>query len=134
MKVKPPIIHIIIGWGSIAISLIIGGAQILNRTSDQWPSIALLILLFGGLGILILVLLKKYTLEINKNGISQISHNGWTKDISWDQIEKIKYNVISRELTIYSANSKLKTHSDMIGFGQLYNLLAEKTNIELPEI
>lgn len=134
MKIKSPLFYTLFGWATLIGILTICTYSLFTRTVDQWLGIFVLFLFFGGLGIFMIYLTKAYILETTEKGIIQITLTGQKKEILWDKITSVRFSKISLVLTIEDGKNKIRTHSHFTGFNQLLDLLAEKSNVQIPKI
>ena len=66
-------------------------------------------------------------IKVTDVGLIETTIFGKEKVILWGEITKVSFGVISLELTIRSADKKIKAHQHMVGFDDLVYKLESKT-------
>ena len=66
-------------------------------------------------------------IKVTDSGLIETSIFGKEKTILWGEITKVSFGAISLELTIRSADKKIKAHLHMVGFNELVYKLESKT-------
>ena len=64
---------------------------------------------------------------VTDSGLIETTNFGKEKTILWGEVTKISFGTISLELTIRSADKKIKAHQHMVGFDELVYKLESKT-------
>jgi len=68
-------------------------------------------------------------IKVTDSGLMETTLFGKEKTILWGEITRISYGTMSHELTIRSADKKIKAHLHMVGFDELVYKLENKTKI-----
>lgn len=66
-------------------------------------------------------------IKVTDSGLIETTIFGKEKTILWGEITKVSFGAISMELTIRSADKKIKAHLHMVGFNELVYKLESKT-------
>ncbi len=66
-------------------------------------------------------------IKVTDSGLIETTLFGKEKTILWGEVTKISFGTISLELTIRSADKKIKAHQHMVGFDDLVYKLESKT-------
>lgn len=128
-----PKLYGIIGLISVGIGLIPLIAGIADFSIETIKTVAFLFLLFGGLGMLLVLMTWVHKIMINEESIIQKNILGKIKTVKFTEIEKIRFNKITNELIIKSSNGKIRCHENLVGFSQLVRTLVEKTDFKREE-
>jgi len=128
-----PKLYGIIGLISIGIGLIPLIAGLVDFSIETLKTVAFLFLLFGGLGMVLVLMTWVHKIMISGEIIIQKNMLGKIKTVKFSEIEKIRFNNITNELIIKSSNGKIRCHENLVGFDQLVNTLVEKTDFKREE-
>jgi hypothetical protein len=128
-----PKLYGIIGLISVGIGLIPLIVGMADFSMETLKTVIFLFLLFGGLGMLLVLMTWVHKIMISEEAIIQKNMLGKFKTVKFTEIEKIRFNIITTELIIKSSNGKIRCHENLVGFGQLVNTLVEKTNFKREE-
>lgn len=66
-------------------------------------------------------------IRVTDSGLIETTIFGKEKTILWSEVTKVSFGAISLELTIRSADKKIKAHQHMVGFNELVYNLESKT-------
>ena len=66
-------------------------------------------------------------IKVTDSGLVETIIFGKEKTILWGEITKVSFGAISLQLTIRSADKKIKAHLHMVGFNELVYKLESKT-------
>lgn len=125
-----PKLYGIIGLISVGVGLIPLISVISDFSIETLKTVAFLFLLFGGLGMLLVLMTWIYKIMVSEEAIIQKNMLGKIKTVRFNEIEKIRFNKITTELIIQSTNGKIRCHENFVGFGHLVNILVKKTNFK----
>jgi hypothetical protein len=112
--------------------MIMGGIALVKytfiyaRESDRAiGAVACIIALLAGMW----VFAKGYIsqIKVTDSGLIETTIFGKEKTILWSEVKKISFGTISLELTIRSADKKIKAHQHLVGFQELVYKLESKT-------
>ena len=129
-----PKLYGIIGIISVSISFIVIIASLIEFTLENLTTKLFLILLFGGLGLPLILMTWVNKVIIDPTEIIQRNMWGKIKTIKLKEIQKIKFNNILSELVINDENNKIRCHENLIGFNDLVSRLSRSTNISKKEM
>ena len=94
----------------------------------------LMVLLFGGLGVPCLMYYKNHKVTFNDKTISVQNWKGKTNNITWTEINRIKFNPFSGYLKIYGLDKKLTIHQHLVGLKEFVKKMEEKTKWKANEL
>ena len=127
----------ILGYLSIGFASIFVMAALYYQDKEMYILGFAMLLLFGGLGLLILMYYLNHKLMFNEDKI--IVHN-WRREVQeiyWTEITEIKFNAFSGYLKINGRNKNLKIHYHLVGLKEFTKRIDQKTkwkssNLNLP--
>ncbi len=128
-----PKLYGIIGLISVVIGLIPLVVGLVDFSIETLKTVSFLFLLFGGLGMLLILMTWVHKIMISEENIIQKNMLGKIKIVKFSEIEKIRFNTITTELIIKSSNGKIRCHENLVGFSQLVNTLVKKTDFKREE-
>ena len=85
--------------------------------------------LFGGIGLILIVLRRVMRVVISNKGITKTSMIGTKKYIDWKDIRLVKYKKVAQELLIQSNDKKIRCNLYLVGFNDLIEIIEKKTKI-----
>ncbi len=114
------------------IGLLIYGFLFANESDKIIVSICSLLALIAGL----FLFAKGYVSNILVTDLAIIETNlfGKQKEIRWNEIKKVSFGKVSKQLKIESANMNIKAHIHLVGFQELVAKLERKTGKTKVEI
>ena len=117
----------IVGLISIFIAIVFLIAAIYYQDKEIYVIGFAMVLLFGGLGIPLLLFYINHKLVFDEN---KITSTGWTKKettLRWDEITKISFSPFSGKIKVQGQNSQLNIHQHLVGLKEFVNLMESKT-------
>ena len=80
-------------------------------------------------GMYIILYTWVYKIEINENEIRQTNIFGKSKKISFNQVEKTKYNQLNTSLDLYDLSNRIQCSVKLVHFEKIVKILNEKNLI-----
>ena len=107
---------------------------LINFNKEDLLYIFLSFLLFGGLGMLLILETYVAKILLTEDSIIRINMLGRKKQILWKDIQNIKYNSTTMELKISSNTTKITCHRYLMGFYHLVRAILDKTPYTLEQL
>ena len=116
-----------LGYVSIGIALIFILIALYYQETEMYIIGVLMLLLFGGLGLFCLMYYRNHRLNFNDEKI--IVHNWRRKieEISWGEIDEIKFNPFSGYIKVRGLNKNLRIHQHLVGLKEFTESMEKKT-------
>ena len=89
--------------------------------------------LFFLIGLFLVLYSYNTKVEVNSEKLIYRGFTGKIKEIQWNQVENISFNVTSRELILKSNNIKVKLPIHLKGMGSLINIIKKKVKFSIYE-
>jgi len=99
----------------------------MNSTLTTTIILAIFFVFFGGLGTILIMYYQNHILTYNDNKITVQNWRKQTKEITWEEIENIKFSPLSGYLKIYGLGKKLSIAQHMVGLKGFTNMMEAKT-------
>ena len=127
----------IVGLLSIFIAIVFLIAAIYYQEKEMYIIGFAMVLLFGGLGIPLLLYYINHRLIFDED---KITSTGWTKKeitLRWDEITEISFSPFWGKIKVQGQNSQLNIHQHLVGLKEFVKLMENKTmwkasNLKLP--
>ncbi|CAM1358273.1 hypothetical protein [Tenacibaculum xiamenense] len=94
----------------------------------------LTVLLFLGMGVTVLIWYYNFGVVFDQKRITRTNWYNAKSTISWNEIENIKFNIITSNLKIYSRVNSITIPQQTVGFVEFLNLMEEKTGYKAHEL
>lgn len=124
----------ILGYLCIGITTIFVLAAIYYQDEEMYLIGGIMFLLFGGLGLPILMYYNNHKLRFNDDRILVHNWLGKSNEIKWSEIDSIKFNPFSGYLKINGLNKKLTIHQHLVGLKEFLKRMEEKTKWKVSEL
>jgi len=121
-------------WVGFACCLI--GSFLLNAAISNWNEEIYLmasfaVLMFFGIGILLLIWYYNYELVFDEKRITATNWKQNKKTIHWMEVEKVEFNATLGYLKLYSKNIKMVVFEHSVGFVEFLRNLESKTKFKI---
>lgn len=124
----------IVGFVSIGFALIFVIAALYYQEKEMYMIGTAMLLLFGGLGLPCLMYYQNHKLKFNDTRIIAQNWKKKTGEITWTEIDDIKFNPFSGYLKIFGLNKKLIVHQHLVGLKAFTKKMEEKTKWKASEL
>ena len=118
----------IVGYHGIVMAFIFPIGALFYQETEMYIMGVTLFLLFGGLGLLLVMYYRNHRLRFDDHKIIVHSWRNKIEEITWQEIEEIKFNQTSGYLKIMGINKKLLIHKDLVGLHEFIQKMEEKTD------
>lgn len=123
-----------IGMVSIVLGIVAFIAGLLSDEEGIFMIVFFVLLIFGGLGIILVMWYQNHQLIFDEETISVKSWKGKTETVKWEAIDNIKFSPIMGYLRIYSKTKKLNIHFHLVGLVGFVRMMEEKTKYTAREL
>lgn len=124
----------ILGYISIGFASIFVIAALYYQEKEMYVMGLAMLLLFGGLGIPCLLYYRNHKLKFNDDKITVQNWRKKNQEISWAEIDEIKFNPFSGYLKLRGVNRKLTIHQHLVGLKEFIKKMEEKTKWKASEL
>ena len=124
----------ILGYVSIGIALIFVVAALYYQEKGMYIIGILMLFLFGGLGILCLMYYQNHKVEFDDKKITVQNWRKKIEEITWDEINDIKFHPFSGYLRLRGLNKEMAIHQHLVGLKEFTNKMEEKTKWKTKEL
>ena len=116
----------IIGYLALLMTLILSIGILLNE-EDAILIVFLSWLVFGSLGVYLLLWYYKHEVKFDPEGLEVSSWLGKVQDLQWSEIDDIRFAPLSGQIKMKGNGKTLKIHQHLVGLNTLLELMEEKT-------
>lgn len=124
----------IIAYISIAIAIVFIIAAVYYQDNEIYLVSGLMLLLFGGLGVLVLMYYRNHKLKFGEERLVVQNWKGQKTELKWTEINHVKFNPFSGYLKINSLTKSLTIHQHLIGLRSFIEKMEEKTKWKAAEL
>lgn len=124
----------ILGYLSIGFASIFVIAALYYQEKEMYIIGMSMLLLFGGLGIPCLMYYQNHKLKFDDEKIVAQNWRKKIEEITWREIDEIKFNPFSGYLKIRGLNKKMTIHQHLVGLKEFTNKMEEKTKWKAKEL
>lgn len=124
----------ILGYVSICFASIFVITALYYQEKELYIIGVLMLFLFGGLGIPCLMYYQNHKLQFNDERIIVQNWRKKVEEITWGEINEIKFNPFSGYLKIRGLNKIITIHQHLVGLKEFTNKMEEKTNWKTSEL
>ncbi len=124
----------ILGYTCIVMTSIFLVAALYYQDRELYLIGGIILLIFGGLGVSLLMYYRNHRLIFNDQRIIVYNWRGKPKQLNWNEIEQIKFNLISGYLKVTSNATKLIIHQHLVGLKVFLKKMEEKTKWKAEEL
>lgn len=135
-EIRLPVFYAWLGWPSTILgfsALLIPILDADNETAT-WGAALTLVLLFGGLGVAILVNYYYHRVTFDSSGYKVYNWRGRLTSVSWSETKDIKFSAMSGYLKLMSHGKWLRLSSHLVGLRAFLNELEAQTNLKTDKL
>lgn len=123
----------IIGYLALLMTLILSIGILLNE-EDAILIVFLSWLVFGSLGVYLLLWYYKHEVKFDQEGLEVSSYLGKVQQLQWSEIDDIAFSPFSGQIKLKGKGKTLKLHQHLLGLNTLLDLMEAKTPFKKGEL
>lgn len=126
-----------VGYGIMLVSVVLLISLIFAiniKETEASILIGLLMVFFGGFGILLILYYKNHKLSFNDKYLVIQNSRGKVTELKWHQIEKIKFSSTSGYIKVTALNEKHIIHSHLVGLKLFLQKLEQHTDFKVADL
>ena len=115
------------------------GSFLLNAAISHWNEdiflmVSLAVSMFLGMGLFALIWYYNYEIVFDDKRIKSTSWKNVKRNISWSEIESIKFNAISGHLLLHTKTAKIMVFQHSRGFAEFLRMMELNTKFRIEEL